>query len=708
MGRRLNIVLATIIAAHTVIPIAALLAPQRLHAQVCNDPSGFIKSFGSINLGDLLVMGPDCQHAVDGGSLGLTGGNIVFPEQCGATGDGFHDDAPAIRTCAAQVAANTNGGAVWFSCNRKYRLATRDTSFGATNPAILHPFTNVTYNGCGPSSILFVANGMNTASQEFRVFYPPDDTTTYTYQNVRFTNFTIDENGQNNGGVFYQNTAIAVRFGNDIVVDHIRILNNPGSQSVSLASQTGLALSAISITNNYFHNACALVNTSCTDHSAIFAIAGTGTIIGNYMSMDSQDLVSTGIEVHGLNMTVTGNAINNFSKCSNIAAQAGRTAQQITFNDNVCNGSIYGVTGWAQDGLCLGDIDISHNQFFRSIDPPATGVGYIDFAAEVNNGCSFNVQISNNQFKSSAALGTTTTDPVIVIGQIAGAFVTDNRILNANGPCIGNNGGVWAADTSIYIKNNVCTDVGGSSVASARKCFFFSSAQNINAFVVGGNKCQNVAGNFAQTGFDLTVSTSFGLLDSDNFVVNIATQVNYVLTGFNVNNAHAPVISRGLGFEPVSTAAMTNGQLLIGQTGSDPSALSVSGDCALSSAGVMSCPFSTGSFTPTDQSGAALAFTAATGGFSKMGNMVFAYGRVIYPATASGAVTAIGSLPFAAANQVYAQQCTVSFSNQGASMTAAMTQNTTFFNLYTPTGGNVTNANMSGKTIFFECIYPLT
>lgn len=35
---------------------------------VCNDPSGFLKTFGAIPLGDVLVLGPDCQHVQDGGA----------------------------------------------------------------------------------------------------------------------------------------------------------------------------------------------------------------------------------------------------------------------------------------------------------------------------------------------------------------------------------------------------------------------------------------------------------------------------------------------------------------------------------------------------------------------------------------------------------------------------------------------------------------
>lgn len=56
-------------------------------AQICNDPSGFLKSFGPIPLGNSLVLGPDCQHAQDGGAgIGSAGAYTFFmnPTNVGA------------------------------------------------------------------------------------------------------------------------------------------------------------------------------------------------------------------------------------------------------------------------------------------------------------------------------------------------------------------------------------------------------------------------------------------------------------------------------------------------------------------------------------------------------------------------------------------------------------------------------------------------
>lgn len=59
---------------------------------------------------------------------------------------------------------------------------------------------------------------------------------------------------------------------------------------------------------------------------------------------------------------------------------------------------------------------------------------------------------------------------------------------------------------------------------------------------------------------------------------------------------------------------------------------------------------SIGTWTPIDTSGAGLVFTAVNGNYTKIGNMVFAYFDLTYPATGDGSVAQIGGLPFTVAN----------------------------------------------------------
>lgn len=82
-------------------------------AQSCNDPSGFLKSFGTIPIGNLLALGPDCQHVLDSGTSAISGFvvNVKNPPY-NATGNGTTDDFAAIQ--AADAAAALNGQCVYF------------------------------------------------------------------------------------------------------------------------------------------------------------------------------------------------------------------------------------------------------------------------------------------------------------------------------------------------------------------------------------------------------------------------------------------------------------------------------------------------------------------------------------------------------------------------------------------------------------------
>jgi len=57
--------------------------------------------------------------------------------------------------------------------------------------------------------------------------------------------------------------------------------------------------------------------------------------------------------------------------------------------------------------------------------------------------------------------------------------------------------------------------------------------------------------------------------------------------------SHAPLLGEGTG-PIVATAALTNGQLLVGQTGADPLPKTLSGDCTLAASGAITCPAALG------------------------------------------------------------------------------------------------------------------
>lgn len=119
--------------------------------------------------------------------------------------------------------------------------------------------------------------------------------------------------------------------------------------------------------------------------------------------------------------------------------------------------------------------------------------------------------------------------------------------------------------------------------------------------------------------------------------------------------------------------------------------------------------YATGSWTPSDASGASLTFSGVNAGYTKIGNMVFAYARLAYPATLNGAAASIGGLPFTIANANYAQCPAVVPDTGGIAMVIDGNINTTTFGLYIQTSfASVTNVQLSGQVLVFLYIYPVT
>jgi len=127
---------------------------------------------------------------------------------------------------------------------------------------------------------------------------------------------------------------------------------------------------------------------------------------------------------------------------------------------------------------------------------------------------------------------------------------------------------------------------------------------------------------------------------------------------------------------------------------------------------LLGTPVQTGpaSWTPADNSGASLVFTGVSANYTKIGNMVFAYFKLTYPANASGASASISGLPVGVANADYATA--PSIADTSASITGGLVlvpvKNTTTanFDVGTPVGP-ATNLQLSGATVAVMLIYPV-
>lgn len=112
-----------------------------------------------------------------------------------------------------------------------------------------------------------------------------------------------------------------------------------------------------------------------------------------------------------------------------------------------------------------------------------------------------------------------------------------------------------------------------------------------------------------------------------------------------------------------------------------------------------------GVWTPTDGSGAGLAFGTAVGSWSRHGDVVIARARVSYPATASGATAQIDGLPYTVFNSQDARQGFMTYTDRGALTYVVPANNTKSINFYDAAGAALTNAAMANRDNYFTAIY---
>lgn len=105
--------------------------------------------------------------------------------------------------------------------------------------------------------------------------------------------------------------------------------------------------------------------------------------------------------------------------------------------------------------------------------------------------------------------------------------------------------------------------------------------------------------------------------------------------------------------------------------------------------------YSEGNWTPSDGSGASLVFTAASGAYTRIGRMVYAYCNLSYPSTANGNNATIAGLPFTNANQAYTGQGSLTFTQSTVAKSCTPNQNATTALFRDVNANLVTNANMS-------------
>jgi hypothetical protein len=116
-----------------------------------------------------------------------------------------------------------------------------------------------------------------------------------------------------------------------------------------------------------------------------------------------------------------------------------------------------------------------------------------------------------------------------------------------------------------------------------------------------------------------------------------------------------------------------------------------------------------GTWTPVDASGGTLTLGTISAEYGVIGNIALLSAQLTYPSNSDTHAAAIGGFPYALPNHGYANAPDLLFVQGGAACCLTAIQNTSSANIYSlTTGGTVTNASLSGKTVNFQLAYPLT
>jgi hypothetical protein len=114
----------------------------------------------------------------------------------------------------------------------------------------------------------------------------------------------------------------------------------------------------------------------------------------------------------------------------------------------------------------------------------------------------------------------------------------------------------------------------------------------------------------------------------------------------------------------------------------------------------------TGSWTPTDQSGASLSLTVTDADYVKIGRMVFASFAITYPTTASGLGARIGGLPFTSeASGASIWPAVISYTTLNLDAWGLVDVSDTKFRFWSPAGAQITNTQFSTKVVRGAAIY---
>lgn len=388
----------------------------------------------------------------------------VYPEWWGA-GDG-KESSRAIQ-CA--VDSLTKGDVVLskktYLLDRRVPMKLIGSS--DTVSAMIVPRSGVNIVGKGYGSVLKVADN-HTSTGDYVVFAPTRAETT---SDITFSNFRIDGNGSRNlvRGQIRRAMAIWLYTGRNIRINHVWFENQPGTNVVKFGSDSLSYLVTDSVISNcVFSNVGGAIpgNRGQSDHSTLYISGEKVTVKNNrltnpgpYNENGPPIAVVAGIEMHGDNMVVSGNHVENYGNGGYIVGDGIVTAKNQQWTGNTfLNMTKMGISIWSisevgnivfeGNSITLnGELDQCVAGIYQPLNPPDTTRG-ID-----------GIIVRNNSIDSTATKQGTVWCG-IMFNAIRNATIENNRIERISGAAIliTGNRAKSLDSRNITIKNNIVLD----------------------------------------------------------------------------------------------------------------------------------------------------------------------------------------------------------------------------------------------------------
>lgn len=216
---------------------------------------------------------------------------------------------------------------------------------------------------------------------------------------------------------------------------------------------------------------------------------------------------------------------------------------------------------------------------------------------------------------------------------------------------------------------------------------------------------------FLTTANNSTTQTTALTLDQDQSATFANTVNATTFAGALTGNANTSTnISSGTANQLLyQSAANTTAKLAVNSTATVQALTQVSSGAptwtTLATANLSD--ITTGFWVPTDASGAGLTFTSDSCVYTQIGKIIIVTGKITYPATADASNTLISGLPFtvvSATSSTYGG-FPVNSSSLASTWYLCLQNSITFELISSTTTNRYTNANLSGKTIYFTLTY---